>query len=202
MFHHHEYKESKRDPAAVHAWLVGADITSLAAAVHLIQDAKVPGPQIHILKNSASQSHILETLPVTQALSANNEDRPGREVYCNRILSPNYVCTNDLLSRIPSRNASNRTVQEELIITSNRSDEYEQTRVLARGISGIQILDLNRLDLKLAERARLKKMMLAEEGSLAKKRIMDIFDRNFFGGKFWSIWGTKYVIMLIFPQEG
>jgi oleate hydratase len=109
MVHHHKYK---RDPAVVHAWLVGADIASLAAAVHLIQDAKVPGPQIHILKNSASQSHILETLPVTQALAANVDDAPGGDVYYSRILSSNYVCTNELLSQISSWKKLNQTVQK------------------------------------------------------------------------------------------
>jgi myosin-crossreactive antigen len=30
-------------------------------------------------------------------------------------------------------------------------------------------------------------MMLAKEGNLANKRIIDIFDKDFFYGKFWSV---------------
>jgi oleate hydratase len=35
------------------AFLVGGGIVSLAAAVHLIQDADVPASQIHILESSS-----------------------------------------------------------------------------------------------------------------------------------------------------
>lgn len=37
------------DSESAHAWLVGSGIASLAAAVHLIKDAQMPGPNIHIL---------------------------------------------------------------------------------------------------------------------------------------------------------
>lgn len=38
-----------RDPNDVQAWLVGSGIASLTAALHLIKEAKVPGPNIHII---------------------------------------------------------------------------------------------------------------------------------------------------------
>ncbi|KAL3462212.1 67 kDa myosin-cross-reactive antigen family protein [Aspergillus heterothallicus] len=38
-----------RDPNNTQAWLVGSGISSLTAALHLIKDAKVPGPSIHII---------------------------------------------------------------------------------------------------------------------------------------------------------
>ena len=40
-----------RDPKKTNAYLVGGGIASLAAAVHLIQDANVPASQIHILES-------------------------------------------------------------------------------------------------------------------------------------------------------
>ncbi|KAL2856525.1 streptococcal 67 kDa myosin-cross-reactive antigen like family-domain-containing protein [Aspergillus pseudoustus] len=38
-----------RDPNNTQAWLVGSGLSSLTAALHLIKDAKVPGPSIHII---------------------------------------------------------------------------------------------------------------------------------------------------------
>ncbi|CRG92352.1 Oleate hydratase [Talaromyces islandicus] len=40
-----------RSPKKVNAWILGSSIASLASAVHLICDAKVPASQIHILES-------------------------------------------------------------------------------------------------------------------------------------------------------
>jgi oleate hydratase len=57
----------------------------------------------------------------------------------------------------------------------------------------MDIMDAKRLGLSLGERVCIKKMMLTSKGSLMKTRIMDIFHEEFFHGKFWSMWATKYV---------
>jgi hypothetical protein len=48
----------------------------------------------------------------------------------------------------------------------------------------MDVLDSRRLDLSLSDRVHIKKTMLASEGSGMKKRIMDIFNMDFFYGKF------------------
>ncbi|KAJ6119962.1 67 kDa myosin-cross-reactive antigen family protein [Penicillium sp. IBT 18751x] len=196
MFHlprSQSHQDDGRSSQGVHAWLVGADIGSLAAAVHLIQDAKVPGPQIHILKNSASQSHILEVLPVNGAADSAMKPATRERISSRHILSRNYICTNDLLSRVPSLEDSKRNIQEELLETENNqlSDDY-QTRVIVNKDHKMDILDGRRLGLSVSDRVRIKKMMLASKGSGMNKRIMDIFSEDFFHGKFWSMWATKY----------
>ncbi|OQD88272.1 hypothetical protein PENANT_c004G08600 [Penicillium antarcticum] len=109
------------------------------------------------------------------------------------ILSRNYICTNDLLSRIPSLNNSNTTIQEELLDLENDrlSDDF-QTKVIVNEDHKMEILDGRRLGLGVSDRVRIKKMMLASEGSGMNKRIMDIFSADFFHGKFWSMWATKF----------
>lgn len=190
---------SRRKSEDVHAWLVGADIGCLAAAVHLIQDAKVPGPQIHILKNSASQSHILEAFPVNKGFGLGTESYPEEGQFSPiRILNRDYVCTNDLLSRIPSLSAPMRSVQDELIEPENDRNLCEdfQTKVIINDGQNMQVLDAQRLELRLGDRGRIKKMMLESKQSLMKTRIMDIFDKEFFHSKFWSMWATKYVFII------
>jgi oleate hydratase len=49
----HDTVSTVRDPESTQAWLVGSGIASLAAAVHLIRDARVPGGNIHILDRHA-----------------------------------------------------------------------------------------------------------------------------------------------------
>lgn len=202
MFHFprsHSHRDSTQ-ASGVHAWLVGADIGCLAAAVHLIQDAKVPGSQIHILRNSASQSHILEGFSINEAFDSDTESAReewrGR-FFPGRILSRNYVCTNDLLSRIPSLNDSMRNIQEELVELENDkglSKDYH-TRVVVNQNHAIDVLNVKPLGLNFSDRARIKIMMLASKRSLMKTRIMDIFNEDFFHGKFWNMWATKYVLI-------
>ncbi|KAJ5280336.1 67 kDa myosin-cross-reactive antigen family protein [Penicillium angulare] len=198
MFHSSRspgHQDCRQHPEGVQAWLVGADIGCLAAAVHLIQDAKVPGPQIHVLRNSGSQSHILEGFPVKEAFGLDTESNPGVERSSPmRVLNRNFVCTNDLLSRIPSLNDSMRSIQEELIELDNDKNLFEgfQTKVVVKEGHTMQVLDAKGLDLHLGDRARIKKMMLTSKKSLMKMRIMDIFNEEFFHGKFWSMWATKF----------
>lgn len=161
----------------------------------MIQDAKVPGPQIHVLKNSASQSHILEGFPVNEAYGLDTESNPEDERFSPmRILNRNFVCTNDLLSRIPSLNDSMTSIQEELIEPENDNNLCEdfQTKVIANEGDTMEVLEAKGLDLHLGDRGRIKKMMLTSKTSLMKTRIMDIFNEEFFHGKFWSMWATKF----------
>ncbi|KAF7712111.1 Myosin-cross-reactive antigen family protein [Penicillium ucsense] len=158
--------------SGVHAWLVGADIGCLAAAVHLIQDAKY-------------------SIRTTESAT---EERRG-QFFPGRILSRYYVCTNDLLSRIPSLSDSMRSIQDELVELENDkglSKDYH-TRVVVNQNHAIDVLNVKPLGLNLSDRARIKMMMLASKRTLMKTRIMDIFNEDFFHGKFWSMCATKHL---------
>lgn len=48
-----------RQPELTDAYLIGGGIASLAAAVHLIQDAHLPASQIHILESDHSLAEVL-----------------------------------------------------------------------------------------------------------------------------------------------
>ena len=94
-----------RDPKKTNAYLVGGGIASLAAAVHLIQDANVP----------ASQIHILESGPVPGgSMDGAGNSESGYILRGGRMLNFSYLCTYDMLSRVPSLTDPKKTVKQEI----------------------------------------------------------------------------------------
>lgn len=81
-----------RDPGTTQAWLVGSGIASLAAAVHLIKDAQMPGSNIHILDR-----HPKSGGGITSSGDSENGFlvRPGSSPYFHA------ECVENLLSLVP-----------------------------------------------------------------------------------------------------
>jgi hypothetical protein len=59
-----------KHPENTNAYLVGGGIASLAAAVHLIQDAHVPASQIHIIESSSVPGGCMDGLEILMTARA------------------------------------------------------------------------------------------------------------------------------------
>ncbi|PKS08301.1 hypothetical protein jhhlp_005245 [Lomentospora prolificans] len=90
----------KRDPLNMDAWLVGGGIASLAAAVHLINDAQVPANRIHILEASPRPGGSMAAEDEPHAARASSE-RKGYVIRAARKLNFSYRCFYDTLSKVP-----------------------------------------------------------------------------------------------------
>jgi myosin-crossreactive antigen len=173
----------RRDPNTTNAYLIGGGIASLAAAVHLIQDAKVP----------AAQVHIFESLPVFGgAMDGAGDTSEGYILRGGRMLNFSYVCLYDLLDHIPSLAHSGKTVTEE--IKDFNSQKAHQTHAKARLIvatgNGPEVIDVSRMGLNNEDRIELIRMTAESEKALGTKSIQDCFPKSFFETNFWYMWAT------------
>ncbi|CAI4218506.1 unnamed protein product [Parascedosporium putredinis] len=96
----------QRDPLTTDAWLVGGGIASLAAAVHLINDAKVPASRIHILEASPTPGGSMAAEDEPSATPAHPIKRKGYVIRAARKLNFSYRCFYDTLSKVPCPSVS------------------------------------------------------------------------------------------------
>lgn len=167
----------------VNAYLVGGGIASLAAAVHLIQDAQVPANQIHILESGQ--------LPGGSMDGAGTAEK-GYVLRGGRMLNFSYLCTYDLLSKVPSLTNEEKSIKQEIdefnAVPGNKT--HAHARLVASGKEGPQIMDVTKMGFHWKDREDLLKVAEASEKSLGTKRIDECFRKEFFETEFWFMWGT------------
>jgi oleate hydratase len=179
------YFSMRRDPGSTHAWLVGSGIASLAAAVHLIKEAKVPASNVHILDVHTGTGGGIKSC-------GNAED--GYVLYTGCLPYFHDKCMEELLSLVPSPKAPDKSILD--IIRDFERDEVPQpqetatTRILERGDLGLEKFDAGHLHIGSQQRLELLKIMLESEKALGRRRIEEFFDDTFFGSNFWTLWST------------
>lgn len=174
---------SAKHPERTNAYLVGGGIASLAAAVHLIQDAHVPASQIHILESSSVPGGSMDG-------AGNPHD--GYRVRGGRMLNFSYLCLYDLLATIPSLTGPDKTVMDEInefnALPENKT--YARARLVAKGATGPEVVDVKQMGLTNRDRHDLVHMTMEAEHRLGAKRIDECFQQSFFKTKFWYMWAT------------
>lgn len=172
-----------KHPEKTNAYLVGGGIASLAAAVHLIQDAHVPASQIHILESSS--------VPGGSMDGAGNP-RDGYRLRGGRMLNFSYLCLYDLLGTIPSLTDPAKTVMDEIkefnALPENKA--HARARLVTKGATGPEIVDVKQMGLTARDRHDLVHMIMEAEHRLGTKRIDECFEKSFFQTKFWYMWAT------------
>ncbi|KAI3002801.1 hypothetical protein CBS147346_5713 [Aspergillus niger] len=177
----------RRLPEGMDAWILGAGISSLTAAVHLIQEAHVP----------PSRVHILETLSQAGGGSISTGD-PVNGYDCRAGGMPpfNDVCMEELLSLVPSKTNPNLTVLEELheFWDTEAVKDHPHTRFLTRHKHGLERIDAKRASLGLRDRVDLFMLASKSDKSLGRSRICDHFSNSFFKSYYWMLLSTTFGI--------
>ncbi|GLA12294.1 hypothetical protein AnigIFM63309_011002 [Aspergillus niger] len=177
----------RRLPEGMDAWILGAGISSLTAAVHLIQEAHVP----------PSRVHILETLSQAGGGSISTGD-PVNGYDCRAGGMPpfNDVCMEELLSLVPSKINPNLTVLEELheFWDTEAVKDHPHTRFLTRHKHGLERIDAKRASLGLRDRVDLFMLASKSDKSLGRSRICDHFSNSFFKSYYWMLLSTTFGI--------
>jgi oleate hydratase len=172
-----------RKPGETSVYLVGGGIASLAAAARLIHDAQVPANQIHILEAS--------TIPGGSMDGAGNS-KTGYILRGGRMLNFSYLCTYDLLSKVPSLTAPSKSVKQEIddfnAIKGNKT--YAYARLVGKSAAGPEIIDVETMGLDAKERGDLLHIAAETEKQLGTSRIDECFEEEFFQTKFWYMWDT------------
>lgn len=181
----HDTVSSVRDPESTQAWLVGSGIASLAAAVHLIRDARLPGRNIHILDRHAETGG-----GITSAGNAEN----GYVLHPGSLPYFHDECVDNLLSLVPSASGSDKslldTIRDFELSETLPPGSIAKTRFLRNKGGKCERSEANHLSIGPYNRLQLMKVLLEGESLLGRHRIQDFFGDEFFGTDFWALWST------------
>lgn len=165
-----------------HHHLIGGGIASLSAAVFLIRDAGMSGKDITIYEQSDRFGG---------SLDGGGSPENGYSTRGGRMFEPNFVCTFDLLASIPSLDAPDRTVKDDIdafnleVVGSSRCRlvrKGEKADASSFGFAARDLLDLTWL-------------LMRPEGFLANATIEDCFNVGFFQTNFWITWSTTFAFL-------
>lgn len=171
-----------REPEKVQAWLIGSGIASLATAVHLIKNAKVPANQIHIVDKHESVGGAMKTWG------------NAKEGYVLNTVSLPYfheACMENLLAMVPNPQYPSHTLLEATkeYEVYGRPKDKAATRIIRQSKDGPEA-NTTQLHIGAHHRTNLITFILEHEKTLDYKKISDIFDDSFFQTDFWTVWST------------
>lgn len=170
------------DPKSSQVWLVGGGVASMAAAVFLIRDAGVPGPNIHIL----------EELPIAGG-SLDGAVSPAQKGFVTRggrmLEEEAYQCLWNLLETIPSLDDPKVSVRAETLAFNQRVKTEAHARLIA---AGARILDAAEYGFDNRDRVELMRLLALPERVIGARRIDDFFSDHFFATNFWQMWRTTF----------
>ncbi len=168
-----------KNPESATVYLVGSGIASLASAKYLVDDAHVPGENIHILEQDSVLGGALD--------GAGTPDK-GFVVRGGRMHEEHYVCYWDLLSDIPSLEDPDVSVTEESFAFNKKFVSDAHARLLKDG----KIMDVSSYGLSLRDQSELLRLTFTPESMLGNKRIEDWFTHEFFDTVFWYLWTSMF----------
>jgi len=162
------------------AYIVGGGVAGLAAAVYFITDAELPASQIVLFEESGV---------LGGSLDASGSPQDGYLMRGGRMFEEHYVCTYDLLSKIPSFDDPGVNASDDIRNFTESAGWNATARLLNR--KG-EIIDASRMGFDWGDRIALGRLLIASEAALRDKRIDEVFPRHFFTSNFWLMWCTMF----------
>ena len=172
----------KRRATDTNVYMIGSGIGSLAAAVYLIRDAKVPGKNIQIKEALNSDGGSLD--------GAGNASS-GFMIRGGRMLNiPTYECLQDIMTEIPSLEFDKFSLEDEFLNYNEEFKTHSNARLVDK--NGRRV-DVRKMGFSAEDRMDMEKLVLMEtEKSLGAKRIDQVFGKHFFKTNFWLMWQTTF----------
>ena len=169
------------DVEKTNAYMVGAGLASLSAAIFLIRDGHVPGKNIHIF----------EELNVTGgSMDGSGDADHGYVLRGGRMFDEEaYACTFDAMRDIPSLTDPKVTILDEFNAFNKKIYISGKARLIDNDGN---IIDTSSLGFNLADRLALMDIMVKPEDSFGTKTIEDCFPESFFQTNFWFMWTTTF----------
>ncbi|MFF5406789.1 oleate hydratase [Streptomyces misionensis] len=167
-------------PQQSRAYLVGAGIASLAAAVFLVRDGHFAGEDIHVL----------EELPLAGGSMDGRGESTGYVSRGGRMLEDEaYTCLWNLLETIPTLTDEAVSVREEIRAFNAKWPTDAKARLIGEGA---EILDASDYGLDARDRMELIRLLVLPEEVIGARRIEDFFSAHFFETNFWAMWRTTF----------
>lgn len=163
------------------AYLVGAGLSSLAAAAFLIRDGQMAGDRITILEASSLDGGALD--------GAGNAET-GWLIRGGREMENHFECLWDLYRSIPSLEIEGASVLDEFYWLNKDDPNFSlQRATIDRGQDA-----KTGMNFTLGKRATkdLIDLVLATHEKLYDKRINEVMSQEFFDSNFWLYWRTMF----------
>lgn len=156
------------------AYIIGGGIAGLSAAVHLIDDAHMPGENVVILEALSD---------VGGSMDGSGDAVHGYLCRGERELEPQMECLWNICSKIPSLRHPGRTVLDDVWDYNYEFPLHNEYRLVVRGKAQ------NASDFSLDEECMqaMTKLLFIPEAELENKSVEDYFPESFFHSTLWWI---------------
>ena len=173
-----------RKPAGVDnksAWFVGAGLASMAGAVFMIRDGRLPGSKITILERLKLPGGALDGI---------RKPEHGFVIRGGREMEDHMECLWDLFRTIPSLEIDGASVLDEFYWLNKDDPNSSLCRVTQNQGQDAHTKNL----FGLAEKAQkdMVKVFLATGEEMENKRIDEVFGADFLASNFWLYWRTMF----------
>ncbi len=162
------------------AYMVGGGIASLAAAVFLIRDARMPGENIYIIEKTPINGGCLD---------GSGDPERGYLLRGGRMFEEHYEATWDLLGSIPSLDDPEKTILDEVVEFNEEYVGSSKCRLV--GTPGKKV-DFSKYGLTMRHLNEMNELILTPEEKLAGVTIEQWFSKDFFETNFWYFWATMF----------
>lgn len=172
-----------RKPAGVDdktAWLVGAGLGNMAAAIFMIRDGQMKGDKITILEELSLPGGALDGIKYPEK---------GFVIRGGRELEDHMECLWDLLRTVPSLEVDGSMLDE--FYWLNKDDPNSSKRRVTEK-QGQDAGTNFKFGLSSSEQKEIVKVFLATRAQMEDKRIDEVFSPSFLKTNFWLYWRTMF----------
>ncbi|MDU6524420.1 MAG: oleate hydratase, partial [Enterococcus sp.] len=163
------------------AYIVGAGLAGLAAAVFLIRDGQMKGEHIHIFEELSLSGGSLDGkfIPHDGFVT-----RGGRE------MENHFECLWDLFRSVPSLEVEDASVLDEFYWLDHDDPNSSNCRIIHN--RGERAADDGDFTLSKKAQKELVDLFMTSEDQLIGKKIEDVFGEEFFESNFWLYWCSMF----------
>ena len=163
------------------AYIVGAGLAGLAAAVFLIRDGQMSGSNIHILEELTLSGGSLDGSFIPH---------DGFVVRGGREMENHFECLWDLFRSVPSLEMDNASVLDEFYYLDREDPNSSNCRIIHK--RGHRVSDDGQFTLSPKAQDEIVKLFMTKEELLVGKKIEDCFTEEFFESNFWLYWCSMF----------
>ena len=163
------------------AYLVGAGLASLAAAVFLIRDGQMKGQNIHIFEELS--------LPGGSMDAILKPDR-GYVMRGGREMEEHFETLWDLFRSVPSLDTEGASILDEFAWENKKDPSFSYARVIEN--RGQRLSTDGQLTLTKKAIREIFELVLMEEEQLQDKKINEVFTDEFLKSNFWLYWSSMF----------
>ncbi|MDR2976194.1 MAG: oleate hydratase [Streptococcaceae bacterium] len=163
------------------AYIIGAGLAGLAAAIFLIRDGQMKGEKIHIFDELSLAGGSLDGAFIPHDGFVT---RGGRE------MENHFECLWDLFRSVPSLEVENASVLDEFYRLDREDPNSSNCRMIEN--RGQRVPDDGKFTLSQKAQEEIVKLFMMKEEDLVGKKIEDVFSDEFFQSNFWLYWCTMF----------